>query len=96
MTIENIEKKLVAPTMHNARLMNLDMDEAGRRAAMAEAAGHLEALAALPRLSAGAANIVRMVNYMMPGWGDAQLFQQEVASAMRGNPFDTYGDTPEA
>lgn len=84
-TIEDIEWKLVPSTMRNARLMNLDLDEAGRHAAIAEAAAHLEALAAMPRLSSAAASIVRMVAYMTPAWGDAQLFQRDVASAMRGD-----------
>lgn len=81
-----IEQDLVQPAVQTAKLINLDLNEADRVAANAEAADHLDALAALPTLSPAAANIVTMVTGMMPpvgSWGDTKLYQQEIAKALR-------------
>jgi len=80
----DIDNELVAPTIENVALMNLDLTPEDRRKAIAEAAAHLEELAKLPPLSKGASEVLRMVDGMRAPWGDLQAWRTLMAEALRG------------
>lgn len=79
----DIDKELVAPTLENVALVNLDLDPDERRQAIAEAARHLEELAKLPPLSKGASEVMRMVDGMRAPWGDLRAWRTLMAEGLR-------------